>query len=213
VKEGIFIVEAGQKIIAYAVVSNSGEILELCYDPKDAGEKVVCDLLKRIENYDVKLGVSSLSLNAPKDDQTVRKVCRELGYAESSIPYAFQLSIVDLQGLIREILEPKLKNGEVSLSDEILIKVKNSSRAEQLNISIPNDIFQNEKRISKKNDIVIETDKQTISSCIFGQPNLKIGFLERKIKVSPFWGVFKALRLLSLLRLDGLWHIPLSDHG
>lgn len=214
-EEGIIIAKLEGKVIAYAVVSDSGEILEFCYDPEYAGEDVVLRLLETVEDHVKDFGGSSVTLNAPKDDHVVRKACNRLEYAESSLPYAFQLSVLDFSGLIKEILLSRLKDVKVDLSGEILLKVKQSSPMgyDHITIRISDGDLQAEKEKSGKPNLVIEADKQTFASCIFRGMNLRTAILTKKIKVSPFWKALQALTFLSLLRVDDPWYVPLSDHG
>jgi len=213
-KEGIFIVEVNKIMVGYAVVSENGEVLEFCYDSKYAGNGIVSALLSTVENYIKSVGASSITLQVPNDDPIIRNACLKLGYAESSPSYALQLSIIDFQKLLREILHSKIEKME-TLNSKVLLKVKQSSTMDFEYITLDthhnNLIF--ETRMSENPDIIIEADKQTFAQCIFGNMTLLKGILTSRIKIHPFWKILKAQNLLSLLKLDSQWYIPIADYG
>ena len=214
-EEGIFVVDSGGKIIAYAVVADSGEILEFCRDPDNAEKEVVLKLLETAERHVENLGASSIRLNAPKDNEIIREACLDLGYAESSLPFALQVSIVDFPGLIKGILLSKLKSAKADIHGEILLKVKQAYQRDHecvvLKIS-DGELYVGKSETCRPN-FTIEADKRTFASCIFGGMSPKAAIFTGKIKVYPFWKALDSIALLTLLRLDDNWYVPLSDYG
>jgi len=214
-EDRIILADNGEHVIGYAVVSDAGEVLEFCYNPEKAGEEIVLRLMETIESQLRNVGATSVILNAPSDDPTIREACLKLGYFESLPTYAFQLSIVDLAKFLESILLPKLEMVKGHFSGEILLKIKQLSQIDYdyIVLKILNSRLLIEKNRSESPSFTIETDKRTFASCIFGTRNLLTGILSGKIKVSPLWKVSHALTFLSLLKIEQPWYVPLGDYG
>jgi len=213
--DGIIIVEVKGEVTAYVVFSDSGEILEICYDRNYVSKKIIFELMEIIEENLRNYGTSSIILNAPMDDFLIREVCGKLGYVESKLPYALQISIIDLPELIREIIRSKTMNKGAQPKGNIILKIKQSSSKDgkPTTLKISDNQVQMEITGIENSDFLIEAETQVFTSCIFGNLDPRIGILTKKIKISPFWKVVDILAFLWMLKLDNHWYIPLSDFG
>lgn len=214
--DGIILADAGGHVIGYTVISDSGQILELCYKPKQNGEEVVSKLLETVESRLRSLGATSMVLNAPADDPIIRRACLELGCFESSSPHVFQLSIVNLAEFLRSILLSRLEKMKDHFDGEILLKVMQSSAPnhyDYVTLKFLDNVLFVERSRSESPRFTIETDKRTLVNCLLGGASLTKNILTRKIKVSPFWKIPRAIGFFSPLKSDEQWYVPLGDYG
>ena len=211
--EGILVVTDGEKIIGYAVVAKTGNIWEFCYDPAYDGKTIISTILEWSTEYVEAAGGDSIVFNAPTDDQLLREVCSKFGFAEKPPPCLF-LNVLDFPQFIHELVGLKQeKLGKYT--EELLFKVKNSHGFydKEISIKIENGAITVNQKTDKKSCVIIESDVSTIVSCILGTQGLLKAFLYSKIKVKPFWKIFKILRLFSLLKIKDPWFSPGTDYG
>lgn len=212
--KGIGIVNDRTKIIGYGVIGKSGNIWELCYDSKYDGKEVVSTILKYAINYVEKAGGDSVTLNAPASDQLIRDICVRFGFMEVFPPALF-ISVLDFPSLIREVLDSKREKLR-EFDEEFLIKLRNppSWYGGNISVRIGNgkvSIRDVEEEVTT--GVVIETDVQTITSCILGTIPLFKVFLGSKLRVRPRWKYLKVLNFLSLIRIEDRWVTPAGDIG
>lgn len=212
-KNGIIVIEKEAEIIGYVVVGKSGNIWELCYNPAYVSKTVVLKLLKWAIRYLEKVGGNSVTLNVPANDHVLIEVCEELGFVESLPPTMF-ISILDFQRFIAEVLHDRSKmlrkfNGAVSIrlrncpdwcNETILLRIKDG------NVSVKGEN-------TDKAEFLVETDIQTITSCILGTTSCMKAIFSSRLKIRPFWKIRKFLRLISLLRIRDSWFSPSADFG
>ena len=212
--EGILVVNDGEKIIGYAVVGKTGNIWEFCYDPAYDGNAIVAIILEWSANYVENAGGDCVVFNAPSNDQLLREVCVNLGFAEKSPPCMF-LNVLDFPQFIFEILNSK-RDKLVKYDEDILFKaVKPLPWYDGKSlIEIRNGMVSvNQKTDDNKPSVIIEADVSTIVSCILGTQGLLKSFFYFRIRVKPFWKSFKILKLLSLMVLKNAWFSPGADYG
>ncbi len=211
--EGILIVNDGEKIVGYAVVAKTGNIWEFCYDPAYDGKAIISTVLEWSTEYVKDAGGDSIVFNAPTDDQLLREVCSQFGFAEKPPPCLF-LNVLDFPQFINELLS--LKQDKLrEYNKKLLIKVKNSHGFydKEISIRIENGTITVNKKTDEKSYVIIESDVSTIVSCILGTQGLLRAFLGSKIKVKPFWKTLKILKLFSLLKMKDPWFSPGTDYG
>jgi hypothetical protein len=211
--EGIVIVNNGEETIGYAVVAKSGNIWEFCYDPEYEGKAVISTILEWSTEYVTDAGGDSVVFNAPTDDQLLREVCLEFGFAEKPPPCLF-LNVLDFPQFIHEILslkQEKLKEYD----EELLIKIKKSHGFydKEISIKIEKGAITVNRKTNNNSCVIIESDVSTIVSCILGTQGLLQAFLGSKIKVKPFWKTIKILKIFSLLKIKDPWFSPGTDYG
>jgi len=213
-EEGIAVVVNADKIVGYAAVDKSGNILELCYDPDHGRKKIVSMLLTWCIDYVRFQGGNSVSLNAPVQDGIIRQACKESEFTEEPFPTLF-LKVQDLPQLLKKIVgqENRLKR---DFQETVVFSLR------KVPSSCPNHVvlqIQNGTAIVLMDDeakptIKIEVDLSTISECVFGsRRRLYKAILDGRLKVRPLRKVIKAMKILSLLQLRNPWYIPGADFG
>lgn len=214
-EEGIVVAINAGRVVGYAAIERSGNILEFCHDPDYDGKTLVLNLLNWCVNYAEYQGANSVGLNAPVQDNIIHQVCRESGFTEESFPSLF-LRVLDLEVIFRKI-EDQRTNVDKSLNEAILMNLKNfpSSCPQHLAILIRGGeiTFSTEKL--KQPTIKIDVDISTISSCIFGSKKTLYGaLLKRRLKIRPLRKVLKAVKVLSWFQLENPpWYVPKADYG
>jgi len=210
--KGIFIAENGQKMVGYAAVAKSGEILEFCYDTqsKDA-EKIVRGLLETVTEYVIGCGGNSVKAHALPTDTLIGKVCRDLGFSKSELKSYF-ISVLDFPQLIQDIL--KSKSSVTPFRNELfLIELIDAPSWSQDVVCLQfkdSQVFAKKERVDDP-DVRIQMPLIMLSEIIFGIKKPLLDLLLRRIKVKPFWKFLKAVQFFSLLRLNEVFFTPIGD--
>lgn len=213
-REGVFVVVRSfdEKVVGYAVVGKSGNVWELGYDRQDSEGEVVQLLLEAAVGYLAGLGASLVNVQVPLEDDFVREICGELGFAESRPPDVF-LSVLDYRRLLLLLALERKKELEALDEDvEILLKDAPPWMMGKFGVSIRKGAVEALEE-GKESTISVETDVFTLSSLLFGQASPFWSWVNRKVRVKPFWKIQSFVKLLSALSLKKRWFIPLSDYG
>jgi len=213
-KDGISVVIYGRQIVAYAVVGKSGNIWELCFNRAHDGKALLSLVLDRAVEYLTSAGSDAATLNLPCDDSVAREACEKAGFSElPPDPGVVFLSVLDFErllSLLSSINEEKLRGIRGDFS--VRFRDPGSWVRPPVSIRLHNGQTQIASE-SKHGDIVIETDSSTLTSILFGASNPLRAWLALKLKVYPLRKLGLVSKLLSLLRVDNTWFLPLSDLG
>lgn len=210
--QGIQVAEREGQLVGYIVVGNHGDVWEFCYDPRFGGETVASCLLEYALNYVRKLGDDSIVLNAYSDDQTVRKVCERLGFAESPSEPVF-LSVLDLPELILAILKARIRRefkGEV-----FWFHLRNCPPwiTDSFGIMLTKNGAMILEKPDHSSQVTLDVEMSTLVAVIFGNKSIFRELLTSRIRFGHFWNVFKVIRFMSLLRVKSKWSMPRADNG
>jgi hypothetical protein len=214
--EGIPIVEYKSKIIGYAVVATSGEVLEFCCDSIYDSKMIAQMLLEYITEYVGKTNGKSVTLNAPIDDQVLRQVCKNCGFTEMPVRSVLIINMIDIVGFIQEIASHLERHQvEQSVWNEVyLFKLTNAPSWCPPKITImAKETISVVPKEADKPTVYIETDVPIVVSCIFGVMEPFKAVLSSTLRVQPLWKIPKVLGLFSSLRLKDSWYIPRADRG
>lgn len=213
-REGLFMAaDRNENLVGYAIVGRSGNIWDLCYDPRSEGEEIVSLLLDEATRYLEKVGANSITFNAPKEDYVVNRVCRKVGFAVISPPKMF-LSILDFRKLLSLLAKCKKEKLMTRFDEAVLVKLKNAPF--WINDTVFIKISREGVQVGyepQSPTIQMETDITTFSSLLFGIMSPFQSLIHLKLRVKPFWKTPTLLKLLSSLRLKTTWFFPLSDYG
>jgi len=97
----------------------------LCYDSGPDGEEIVSLLLDQAVRYLERVGATSITFNAPKEDYVVNQVCRELGFAVLPSLEMF-LSVLDFRKLISLLVNSKKEELIRGFDEAVLVKLKDA---------------------------------------------------------------------------------------
>jgi hypothetical protein len=214
-KKGIIVAldQRNGNVVGYAVAGKSGNLWEIAYNLEEDGRKIVSLLLDNAVAYLQNAGASSINLNAPREDQIVKQVCMERGFALGSTPQMF-LSILNFEELIALLAKDNESKLKSKYHETILIKTKDAP------FWIKDTILLQVNRDGVKVDtapqpysIRIEADYVTFSSLIFRNISPFRAYISSRLKIEPFRKVPTALKLLSYLRVGSKWSYQLSEYG
>lgn len=212
-RESVAIVNDGEEIVGYAVVGRSGDVWELCYDPRYDAETVASMLLEWAVEFVEEAGGDRVRVNGLLEDDVLRKVCEELGFCEAK-PVPQFVSVLDLPNFLAQLLERRgkvldLEDGVFAFrlrdhpswcSDQIVICVKGGEvRVYDESVDDP--------------EIVVDINWSTLLSCILGTKSVWRAVLNSEIRVHPFWKFRKFRKMFSCLHVGRPWFWPLADHG
>jgi hypothetical protein len=213
-EEGIVVALEAERVVGYAAVENSGNVLEFCYDPSCSGKTIVLKLLAWCLHYTQDQGASAMTFNAPVQDKLIRQVCKELGFTEEPFPSLF-LRVIDLPHILSAI--SKQKNVEKGLKEAILINLRKFPPwcVKQVAILVQDgEVIVSTEKLEHPT-IEIEADISTISSCVFGSKRtLYKTALEGRLRIRPLRKILRALKILSVFQLKNPpWFVPGADYG
>jgi len=211
-KESVVIVNKEKDIVGYAVVGESGNIWELCYDPQYNGKIIVSKLLNWAIKYLEKVRSDYIVLDAPIKDDVVREVCQELNLTETT-PSSMFVSILDFPKLICAILVNKKEMLDIDGLFWFRLKGCPSWCNNSFGINIRAKKVSVIEKIVDRPEILIDTDIFTLTSYIFGTENILKVIITSKMRFHPFWKIRKFLNLFSLLRIKHSWFRPRADLG
>jgi len=186
----------------------------LCYDSGPDGEEIVSLLLDQAVRYLERVGATSITFNAPKEDYVVNQVCRELGFAVFPERARAFLSVLNFCELISLLVNSKKEELIRGFDEVVLVKLKDAPFwiNDTVFIKISRDGVQVGDE-TQSSTIRMETDVVTLSSLFFGISSPFQSLIRLKLRVRPFWKTPTLLRLLCSLRVRVTWFFPLSDYG
>lgn len=213
-QEGIAIVTHNDEIVGYAAVEKSGTILEFCYNPNYDGKKIVSLLMQWCIDYARHQESSSVSLNAPVQDQIIRQVCEELDFTQEPFPALF-LKVQDFPQLLEKTVSRE-KNLKKDIEETVLFNFKEvpSGHHNHITLQIQNGTATVLLEKAAKPTITIDTSLSTVSACIFGSKRRLIGAITKgQLKVRPLRKILRSVEIFSLLQLQSPWYISGADFG
>ena len=205
------------KIIAYAVVSNTGKVYELALSPESDKEFVISMLLSKIESYAKEQGANRVSISVPADDLFLKKSFANSGYGRF---HSYMVGgILNYPEIIKKTVEQNILPKQTRLNGNFLIKLTNGNRripppfpCDEISIRIENDtIIVEPYKISYPKEVIINIDFFTFTDIIIGKRSVINAFFHRELKISPFWKSQKAMDVLNLMVLSRKWFIPFGD--
>ena len=213
-RDGLFVVVDGdENVVGYAVVGRSGNVWELCYDSGRDGEEVVSLLLDKATRYLERVGATSMSFNASKEDHVLNNVCGKFGFGVVP-PYQMFLSVLNFRKFVSMLMNSKREELMEKFDEAVLVKLKDAP------FWIDNTVFIQISRdgvevgdAAQSPTISMETDVITLASLLFGVLSPFQSLIRLRLRVKPFWKTPTLLRLLSSLRVKAGWFFPLSDYG
>lgn len=213
-EKGIHILEKETKIVGYVVVGKSGNVWELCYDSSYNAKAIVSQLLIWAEDYARSVGSSSIVLNAYNKDRVVQEVCQEMDFAESPPEPTF-LSVLDLPQLISQVLQAK--SDALNANDFFWFRLRNcppwclSSFGVRLENNQATIIEEQEHMPTPRT--TIEMEMSTVVGLLFGKESFLKDAVTSKVRVRPFWKIFRVRKLFGLLETRTPWLMPRADIG
>jgi hypothetical protein len=201
------------KIVGYAVIGKSGSIWELCYDSEREGQEIVSLLLSESLHYLKKVGATSVSLNAPAEDNAVRCVCKRLSFSMIPPPKMF-LSIYDFSVFLSALIERRKHKLMTRFEETLLVKLADAPSwiEDTLIIKIDRNGVQVCNEIQSPT-IMLITDVVTFSSLLLSIESPVRSLIRSKLKIRPFRKIPTLLKILLSLRIEANWFYPLSDFG
>jgi len=211
-EEGIMIVERADQIVGYSVIGKSGNVWELCHDSRYDAEIIISNLLDRTLDYSGSVGSNSVVLNVSTEDSSLRRVCQELGFAESPPEPTF-ISILDLPRLVQVILQSQNFRSEMNGVFWFCLRDCPPWCTASFGVKLENKrvtILSGAPPISR---IEIETEMSTLVALMFGTKSVLMAMASSKVHFHPFLRIARVQRLLSLLQIRAPWFVPRADMG
>jgi len=203
---GIFIVENNEKIIGYAVVSDTGNVYEFAIDKNSNFTKITSLLFSKIEAYAKSKGAEAITVYVPSDSKKFKKVFFELGY-ENDGHVNFAMIVLNMPNLIRKLLSSseipkgwnenfffdlKQKGYPLVSSFQFCLKIKNEK------------IYVKEGK-PKESCIHITTNTTSFIELLLEPEKIFQAIFQKKLKITPSYKFYKIIKLISLLRLPKIY--------
>jgi len=212
--DGIFLVfdEETGELEGYAVVGLSGNVWEFCSRPDR--EDVASVLLEKIINYLDEMGVSSVNLNVPGNDEVLNNACIKMGFAKVNVHKMF-VGVLSFRRLISTLLKDKAEFLSRRFKERICIRVEDAPFwiEKAIYISVNDGGVKVLEGPMESPTILVKTDVKTLLSVLVGVLSLRRALLSLRIRVKPFWKILAVKSFLSHIRIDCSWYWPLGDFG
>jgi hypothetical protein len=214
-KKGIIVAldQKNGKVVGYVVAGKSGNLWEIAYDPEEDGREIVSLLLDNAMAYLENAGASSINFNAPREDQIIKEVCTERGFALGLTPQMF-LSILTFEALIGLLAKDNESELKSKYHETILIKTRDAPFwiKDTILLQVNRDGVKIDAA-SQSSSIRVEADYVTLSSLILRNISPFRAYVSSRLKIEPFRKVPTALKLLSCFRVGPKWSYQLSEYG
>lgn len=208
--DGVRVLTEGSRAVGYAVVGRAGTVWEFAYEPRPDSKQIVRALLVDVMNYLEENGAGTIDFSVPREDTLLQQALKELGFERFHRKTIPVVRCVDYPGLLRAIITrkgpiPGLEAEQVLLRlygeppPDIDVLVVDGARVTQAPALIPT--------------VTIMASKPSLLVMIVGANSLGKMLLRGDLKVTPFWKIRVALRLLAGLRLGNAWFTPASGRG
>ena len=215
--EGIVIAEKSGEVVAYAISTNHGKLLELCY--LEHGKPAIPSLIDGVLQYLTQVGAEKLVLFAPSDDLFLGRVLMEFGFSSRSQGNLTVVRCLDFKVLIESLVKSqkveqhfnpfRLKLMGSPPPDEDYLVARNENGVQVSPIFRRKD---NQDR-DLQSDFQIEISKQDMMVLLFSGASPAMMFLRRRLRVKPLRRVPLSLKILSRLRVNPHWYTPMTDRG
>ena len=213
--EGILIAEKSGEVVAYAICTNHGNLLELCY--LEHGKQAVPSLIEGVLTYLNQVGAEKLVMFAPSDDHFLGRVLMEFGFSSRPQGNLTVVRCLDFKVLIESLvksqkLEQHFKPFRLRLlgsppPDEDYLVTRSKKGVEV------SPIFPRKDDSDLHREFQIEISKQDMMVLLFSGASPAVMFLRRRLRVKPLRRVPLSLKILSHLRVNPHWYTPMTDRG
>ena len=210
-QDGIIILEHHDRIVAYAIIGETGNIWEFCYDRENERKKEFATLLmEKVVKHASSSEASEIRFHAPQSDKLVAEICNSMGFTNSNFRYFF-LSVSDFEVLIKKILDKRRVKSFRGKTFKIFLVDAPKWMGSELFVEFNASNAVVTTKTSKKIDVIIETTVSGLTEVIFRRKNLPLSFLRREIKVTPTRKFLTGIGFLKLLCQNGVWFTPQGD--
>jgi ribosomal protein S18 acetylase RimI-like enzyme len=210
-EDGIIVLEQNGRIVAYAIVGQTGNIWEFSYDRENGRKEEIASLLiDKAVAYAANSGANEIRLHAPQSDKLIAQICYRMGFTSGHFKYLF-LSVSDFTKLIQKILN---RRQIISLSPktfQITVIDAPTWMNKDTFIEFNTPSVTVSVQSTKKPDVIIEATVSALTEVIFRKKNVLWSFLKREIRIMPIKNLPSAVKLLALLSQNSVWFTPQGD--
>jgi len=213
--EGILIAEKSGEVVAYAISTNHGILLELCY--LEHGKQAVPSLIEGVLKYLILVGAERLMMFVPSDDHFLGRVLIEFGFSSRPQGNLTVVRCLDFKVLIESLIKSQKSEQHFNA---FCLKLMDSLPPDQDYLVTRNEkgvqvsqIFGRKETSDLQCDFQIEISKQDMMLLLFSGASPIMMFLRRRLRVKPLRRLPLSLKILSRLRVNQHWHTPMTDRG
>lgn len=208
-REGVFLAFDGERLCGYLVAGSSGNIWELCVEDDD--REVARILIDEAVSHLEKMGVSSVSVNIPRNSRIIEEV-HEASFNEVPAPRMF-FTTLSPAALVRALAIPRKEVLAERLEDNFSIHLRDVPYGtdEKFSVEIHNSCVEVIEGFPAKPSVTVELKFKDFLLILSGGPSSVRMLLNGKMKIHPFWKSRAVVILLSAMRLKNPWFFPLSD--
>jgi hypothetical protein len=183
-------------------MTDNGELLDPCYDPDLNGERILESLIEACEIRACKMGIETLVINIPSDEERMNRACRENDMRQRELGRTFGISIKDYETFLAKLLErtpppPGRYRVEILDSGGRSTHVLFTIRDGEVTVGDEGAV-----------DVVVRISDGAICKLIFLGGLGPVDWLTGKISIRPIWRSARGLAFVRSLKLESSWFVP-----
>lgn len=194
--EGIIILEEGDGIEGYVVVSDDGTILEFAVDPETDRLRVALLLLESAEQRARQTAAVRLTVNVPASDDVLAEAMARRGFGPGELSRV-HVTIHEYPELVRHLFETNGYRGP-----GLELELRAGEVAGSFAIPSPAD---------RPAPLHLVADQRVLDRVILGASSPIRAQLTGGIHPRPWWRQLAAYRALRAMKVRGRWFHPLGD--
>ena len=215
----ILVLDSGGKIIGYTALGRDGAVLDFCVDPDlpaRGRRALINQLIAALEVRARARQCDALTFSEPASDRLVDAALREMGYIVEA-PHCFSLGLLNPQDLLQQLLLARRDQLPELETSSFVLELNPGSAPFLLNTRL---LLQFEPQpqvrdISDLNDYpqecVLRMDLCALTELLLCGATTDSLLQQSQLEIRPVTRVPDARKLLELLAIRALWHIPRSD--
>lgn len=203
-REGRFLAEVGGRIAGFAVVRNTGEVLECVVDRRPDAAEVLDALVAAAERYARSVGARRLLVNLPTDRPDLARVAAASGFSGSTATNLY-VAPKDLARLVGRLATATGAGGRCDIGFD----VRSPFESERLRFRMKRGTVTTDGHADAAIQVVI--DRQVLSSILFGRRSALLSVLKGYVAVRPVVMTPVVAKVLRSLSVRAPWYFNRSD--
>jgi hypothetical protein len=215
----ILLLDSGGQILGYTVLGRDGSVLDFCVDPEQPsrGRRTLIErLIAGLEERARARHCDTLTFSEPSSDRLVDQALRESGYVVDQ-PHCFSLGVLNPLSLLQQLLLargaqlPKLQSPSFVfelnpgpypflLNSRLLLQLEPQPQVRDIS-----DLAEYPQ------ECVLRMDLCALTELLLCGVTVDSLLQQSQLEIRPAAHLADARKLLDVLAIRSLWHIPRSD--
>lgn len=206
--EDVLVLETASGVAAYAVLRDTGEVVEFVVPPGPAARTNAVTMLAALEQRAAALGIERLRLNIPGDRDDLAAGVESAGFAagQSNLMYVRLADLSLLVAASKERIAGEL--ADTPLTVELGVALPNTMTVSSTTFTVEDGELTLD---ASQPDVTITVDELAMAKVMVGVWRPSRAFLARQATVAPLAHWRLAARILGAMQIDRPWYFSGSD--